>query len=168
MCRYGHTSDGAVTEADAELPGTMVVRAQGALSHMSTVLPSPKGMSCTHSCMRIARQIFSQCHSHIFGDFSRTFSPNLLHSVHARICGHAFFSQGHRIYRLCHGRGNPRGRLKCRRVADQQSSRNNYAFTERALQHTRVRISHILGPNGIDAYQCDAYQPWISALPGRL
>jgi hypothetical protein len=47
--RYGHTSDGAVTEADAELPGTMVVRAQGALSHMSTVLPSPKGsITCVY------------------------------------------------------------------------------------------------------------------------
>jgi len=40
---YGHESDGTVTEGDAELPGTMVVRARGDLSHMSTVLPSPKG-----------------------------------------------------------------------------------------------------------------------------
>uniref|UniRef100_A0A6T8IE18 GPI inositol-deacylase n=1 Tax=Hemiselmis andersenii TaxID=464988 RepID=A0A6T8IE18_HEMAN len=40
---YGHESDGTVTEEDAELPGTMVVRARGDLSHMSTVLPSPKG-----------------------------------------------------------------------------------------------------------------------------
>jgi hypothetical protein len=55
MRRYGHTSDGAVTEADAELPGTMVVRAQGALSHMSTVLPSPKGtvFVCVYVCTYI-------------------------------------------------------------------------------------------------------------------
>lgn len=39
---YGAKSDGAVTESDAELPGTMVVRAKGALSHMSMVLPSPR------------------------------------------------------------------------------------------------------------------------------
>lgn len=43
MMLYGAVSDGVVTAEDSELPGTMVVRARGGLSHVSTILDTPKG-----------------------------------------------------------------------------------------------------------------------------